>query len=36
VLATGAIQVSPPLVLTETEVEELASGLRAAIDDVEA
>jgi putrescine---pyruvate transaminase len=36
VLATGALQISPPLVLTDTEVEELASGLRAALDDVEA
>ena len=36
VLATGAVQISPPLVLTDTEVEELASGLGAALDDVEA
>ena len=36
VLATGALQISPPLVLTDTEVDELASGLRAALDDLEA
>jgi putrescine---pyruvate transaminase len=36
VLSAGALQISPPLVLTDTEVEELASGLRAALDDVEA
>jgi len=36
VLATGALQISPPLVLTDSEVEELADGLRAALDDVEA
>jgi adenosylmethionine-8-amino-7-oxononanoate aminotransferase len=36
VLAGGALQISPPLVLTEAEVEELADGLRAALDDVEA
>jgi adenosylmethionine-8-amino-7-oxononanoate aminotransferase len=35
-LATGALQISPPLVLTDTEVEELVDGLRAALDDVEA
>jgi adenosylmethionine-8-amino-7-oxononanoate aminotransferase len=36
VLANGALQISPPLVLTDAEVEELADGLRAALDDVEA
>jgi adenosylmethionine-8-amino-7-oxononanoate aminotransferase len=36
VLAGGALQISPPLVLTDDEVEELADGLRAALDDVEA
>jgi adenosylmethionine-8-amino-7-oxononanoate aminotransferase len=36
VLAAGALQISPPLVLTDDEVEELATGLRAALDDVEA
>jgi adenosylmethionine-8-amino-7-oxononanoate aminotransferase len=36
VLATGALQISPPLVLTDTEVDELTDGLRAALDDVEA
>jgi putrescine---pyruvate transaminase len=36
VLSTGALQISPPLVLADTEVEELVSGLRAALDDVEA
>jgi 4-aminobutyrate aminotransferase-like enzyme len=36
VLASGALQISPPLVLTDAEVEELADGLRAALDDVEA
>ena len=33
-LASGAIQVSPPLVLTDPEVDELASGFGAALDDL--
>jgi putrescine aminotransferase len=33
-LASGAIQVSPPLVLSEDEVDELAAGIDAAIDDL--
>jgi adenosylmethionine-8-amino-7-oxononanoate aminotransferase len=33
-LATGAIQISPPLVLTEDEVDELAAGLGAALDEI--
>lgn len=33
-LATGAIQVSPPLSLSDDEVEELASGIGAALDDM--
>jgi len=36
VLAGGALQVSPPLVLTNDEVQELTDGLRAALDDLEA
>jgi putrescine aminotransferase len=36
VLATGALQISPPLVLTDEEVDELVRGLRGALDDVEA
>jgi adenosylmethionine-8-amino-7-oxononanoate aminotransferase len=36
VLAGGALQISPPLVLTDDEVFELAEGLRGALDDVEA
>jgi putrescine aminotransferase len=36
VLAGGALQVSPPLVLTNGEVQELTDGLRAALDDLEA
>jgi adenosylmethionine-8-amino-7-oxononanoate aminotransferase len=35
-LATGAIQVSPPLSLSDDEVDELASGLAGAIDELEA
>jgi adenosylmethionine-8-amino-7-oxononanoate aminotransferase len=35
-LATGALQISPPLVLTDAELQELAEGLRAALDDLEA
>jgi adenosylmethionine-8-amino-7-oxononanoate aminotransferase len=35
-LATGALQISPPLVLTDAELEELTGGLRAALDDLEA
>jgi adenosylmethionine-8-amino-7-oxononanoate aminotransferase len=35
-LATGAIQVSPPLSLSDDEVDELASGLASAIDELEA
>jgi adenosylmethionine-8-amino-7-oxononanoate aminotransferase len=33
-LATGAIHVSPALVITRDELEELAGGLRAALDEV--
>ncbi len=33
-LTGGGLQVSPPLVITRSEVEELASGLRAALDTV--
>ena len=36
VLAGGALQISPPLVLTDDEVQELTDGLRAALDDLEA
>jgi putrescine---pyruvate transaminase len=36
VLAGGALQISPPLVLTDDEVQELTGGLRAALDDLEA
>ena len=35
-LATGAIHVSPPLVITTEELGELADGLRRALDDVSA
>jgi putrescine---pyruvate transaminase len=35
-LATGAIHVSPPLVITTDELGELAGGLRRALDDVSA
>jgi adenosylmethionine-8-amino-7-oxononanoate aminotransferase len=34
-LATGALQISPPLVLTDAELVELTDGLRAALDDLE-
>ena len=34
VLATGAIQISPPLVLVDDEVDELAAGLGAALDEI--
>jgi putrescine---pyruvate transaminase len=33
-LAGGALQISPPLVLRDDEVEELATGLGAALDDM--
>lgn len=33
-LATGAIQISPPLSLSDDEVEELANGIGAALDDM--
>ena len=33
-LATGAIQISPPLVLADDEVDELAAGLGAALDEI--
>jgi adenosylmethionine-8-amino-7-oxononanoate aminotransferase len=36
VLGTGALQISPPLVLTDDELQELADGLRAVLDDLEA
>ena len=32
--ATGAIQISPPLVLADDEVDELAAGLGAALDEI--
>jgi adenosylmethionine-8-amino-7-oxononanoate aminotransferase len=35
-LAPGALQISPPLVIEQDELEELAAGLKAALDDVEA
>ena len=35
-LAPGALQISPPLVLSSDELAELAEGLTAALDDVEA
>jgi adenosylmethionine-8-amino-7-oxononanoate aminotransferase len=35
-LATGAIQVSPPLCLSDDEVDELANGLARVVDDLEA
>jgi putrescine---pyruvate transaminase len=35
-LGTGALQISPPLVLTDAELVELADGLHAALDDLEA
>jgi adenosylmethionine-8-amino-7-oxononanoate aminotransferase len=35
-LATNAIHVSPPLTMTADDLDELATGLAAAIDDVEA
>jgi adenosylmethionine-8-amino-7-oxononanoate aminotransferase len=35
VLATGALQISPPLVLTDAELVELTDGLRAALDELE-
>ena len=33
-LATGAIQISPPLTLADAEVDELAAGLGAALDEM--
>jgi adenosylmethionine-8-amino-7-oxononanoate aminotransferase len=33
-LATGAIHVSPPLVITSEELGELSDGLRKALDEV--
>ncbi|MEX0983768.1 MAG: aminotransferase class III-fold pyridoxal phosphate-dependent enzyme [Actinomycetota bacterium] len=33
-LASGAIQISPPLVITDDEVDELASAIGAALDDI--
>jgi adenosylmethionine-8-amino-7-oxononanoate aminotransferase len=36
VLAGGALQISPPLVLTDNEVQELVDGVRAALDHLEA
>jgi putrescine aminotransferase len=35
-LVGGGLQVSPPLVITRAELDELASGLRGALDDVAA
>ncbi len=35
-LTGGGLQVSPPLVITRAELDELASGLRGALDDVAA
>jgi adenosylmethionine-8-amino-7-oxononanoate aminotransferase len=34
-LGTGALQISPPLVLTDAELVELTDGLRGALDDLE-
>jgi len=36
VLAPGALQISPPLVIDDAELKELGDGLRAALDDLEA
>jgi adenosylmethionine-8-amino-7-oxononanoate aminotransferase len=33
-LTGGALQISPPLIITRAELDELASGLRGALDDV--
>jgi putrescine---pyruvate transaminase len=33
-VGTGAVQVSPPLVMTDAQVDELAAGLRAGLDDL--
>ena len=33
-LATGAIQISPPLILADDEVDELAAGIGAALDEM--
>ncbi len=35
-LVGGGLQISPPLVITRAELDELASGLRGALDDVAA
>jgi adenosylmethionine-8-amino-7-oxononanoate aminotransferase len=35
-LTGGALQISPPLTITRAELDELASGLRGALDDVAA
>ncbi len=35
-LATGAIHVSPPLIMTAADLDELATGVAAALDDLEA
>jgi putrescine aminotransferase len=35
ILATGAIHVSPPLVMTAEHLDELATGIAAALDDLE-
>jgi putrescine---pyruvate transaminase len=35
-LGTGALQISPPLVVTDAELKELADGIRAALDGLEA
>jgi putrescine---pyruvate transaminase len=33
-VGAGAVQVSPPLVMTDAQVDELAAGLRAGLDDL--
>ena len=35
-LTGGGLQISPPLVITPAELDEIASGLRGALDDVSA
>ena len=35
-LVGGGLQISPPLVITRAELDEVASGLRGALDDVAA
>ena len=35
-LGTGALQISPPLILSDTETKELVDGLGAALDEIAA